>query len=110
MRAVGAITLLIVWVDTDTILLVGIWCSNLIIRYPHTLPQGFTSGFAALVVQHEEYAPIPTTHGGYHPASLSMGLSQAFFRVKLGAYHSIGEGLTNKTRLIIPSDAWSCIT
>ena len=39
MRPGGAMTLLMVWLDTDMIWLVGRWRINMIIRYPHTSPQ-----------------------------------------------------------------------
>ena len=63
MRAGGAISLLMARVDTDTILLVGRWRSNIMLCYLHTTAQTFTEGLAARMVYHGDYALIPPAHG-----------------------------------------------
>ena len=56
--------LLLARVDTDTIRLVGMWRSNIILIYLHTTARTFTAGLAARMVQHGEYALIPPAHRG----------------------------------------------
>ena len=64
MSAESAITILMPQFDTDTIWLVGIWKSDAMICYLHTLSQGFTSGLIVRMVQHRDYAITPRAHGG----------------------------------------------
>ena len=63
MRAGGAMALLVVQVDTDTIRLVGRWLSDIMLRYLHTTAQTFTEGIASRMVQHGYYALIPPAQG-----------------------------------------------
>ena len=64
MQAGCTMALLMARVNTYTIRLVGRWCSDSMIRYLHTTAQTFTEGIAARMVQHGDYALIPTAHGG----------------------------------------------
>ena len=41
MRAINDMSLLLTHVDTNTIRLVGVWQSNVMLRYHHNLSQGF---------------------------------------------------------------------
>ena len=62
-QAGGAMALFMARVDTDTIRLVGRWCSNVMLCYLHTTAQTFTEGLASRMVQHGYYALIPLAHG-----------------------------------------------
>ena len=59
----GAMALLMARVDTDTILLVGMWRINVMLSYLHTMAQTFTEGLTSRMVQHRDYALIPPAHG-----------------------------------------------
>ena len=63
MWAGGAMDFLMLRVDTDTILLVGRWCSDVILGYHHATDQTFTERLAACMVQHGDYVLIPPAHG-----------------------------------------------
>ena len=63
MRAGGAMALLMARVNTDTIRLVGRWCSDVMLRCLHTTAQTFTEGLTSRMVQHGDYALIPPAHG-----------------------------------------------
>ena len=52
MRASDAMALLMARVDTDTIRLVGRWCSDAMLHYLHTTAHTFTEGLAAHIAQH----------------------------------------------------------
>ena len=54
--------LLMACVNTDTIRLVGRWCSDVMLRYLHTTAKTFTEGLASRMVQHRDYALIPPAH------------------------------------------------
>ena len=54
--------LLVVHVDTDIISMLEIWRSDAMIRYLHTLAQGFTSGLLVRMDQHGDYALILPAH------------------------------------------------
>ena len=71
------------------------------LRYLHTLAQGFTSRLAARMVQHRDYVLIRPPTGD----STSFTHVWDSVGVKLGAWHIISWDLANKTRLITPSDA-----
>ena len=51
-------------VDPDTILLVGRWQSNIILRYLHTTSTIFTEGLSEKMFQYGAYAFIPPAHTG----------------------------------------------
>ena len=63
MRSGGAMALLMAYVDTDTISLVGRWRRDVMLRYLHTTAQTFMEGLASRVVQHGDCALIPPAHG-----------------------------------------------
>ena len=56
--------LLMVWVEPDTIRLVGGWRSNMMLRYLHTTAKSFTEGLAVKKFQHGTYMLIPPAHSG----------------------------------------------
>ena len=62
MQAGGAMALLMARINTDTILIVGQWHRNAMLRYLHTAAQTFTEGLAARMVQHRDYMIIPPAH------------------------------------------------
>ena len=62
MRAGGAMALLMARVDTDTICLMGMWRSDIMLRYLHTTAQTLTEELAARMVHHGDYALIPPAH------------------------------------------------
>ena len=64
LRVGGAMELLLTILKTDTIRLVGMWRSNIILSQLHTTVHTFTSDLAAQMVQHGDYALIPSTHRG----------------------------------------------
>ena len=78
MRAGGAMSLLMERVNTDTILLVGRWRSNVMMCYLHTTAQTFTEGLASHMVQHGDYALILPAHGELKTRSQTLGLSSVF--------------------------------
>ena len=49
--------------NTDMMLLVWIWWSDVILRYLHTSAQGFTSVFVVCMVQQRYYALVLPAHG-----------------------------------------------
>ena len=63
MRAGGAIALLMARIDTDTIRLVGMWRSDVMLRYLHTTAKIFTEVFALRMDQQGDYALIPLDLG-----------------------------------------------
>ena len=64
MRSGGAMALIMVRVETDTIHLVGRWRINAMLRFLHIKSQELTVALAARMVQYGDYALIPPAHGG----------------------------------------------
>ena len=62
LRAEGGMDLLMARVDPDTILLVGRWRSNTMLRYLQTTAKIFTEGLSAKMFEHGAYALIPPDH------------------------------------------------
>ena len=54
--------LLLAWVDTETIRLVGRWQSNTILRYLNMTAKSFTQVLAARMMKYGTYALIPPAH------------------------------------------------
>ena len=63
MRAGGAMALLMVRVNTDTIRLVGRWRSDVMLYFLHTTVKTFLEGLASRMVKYGDYALIPLAHG-----------------------------------------------
>ena len=61
-RACGTMVLLTELVDPDTILIVGRWWSDTIIRCLHTTSKSFTDGLAVRMFQYDDYALIFSAH------------------------------------------------
>ena len=64
LHAVGAIVLLVAWVDPDTIRVLGRWRSDTMLLYLHTTSKIFTEDLAVKLYQHGTYAIIPPAHAG----------------------------------------------
>ena len=64
MRSGGSIILILVRFYTNTISLIGNWCSVTMMYYLHTYAQTFIEGVSGHMVQHRYYALIHTAHEG----------------------------------------------
>ena len=60
----GVMALLMAQVDPDTILMVGMWRSDKMLRYLHKKAKSFAEGLAAKMSEHDAYALIPPAHTG----------------------------------------------
>ena len=62
-RTGGTMGLLMDLFDTGMFRLVGRWIINTMLHYLPTTSQAFTSWIVTNIVQHGDYALIPTAHG-----------------------------------------------
>ena len=60
----GGMDLLMLRVDPDTIRLVGMWWSDTMLRYLHTMAKSFTEVLWVKMFEHGAYALIPPAHAG----------------------------------------------
>ena len=59
-----SIALLMAWVESNNIRLVGRWRSDMMIRYLYTTSKSFTEGLSVKIFQHGTYMFIPSAHYG----------------------------------------------